>query len=151
MTRTISAPAIFAPAIIVAFLTAVGGTPASAQNPAADEIKVKILEAKMAQQEFAEALKHCSELDGSHFYFQLRNRVLNLEDYHRSLNSLAVQGTFNPETRRPWNQEDADARWEQARKQAREDKEKCALVASLPELQKRLDALQAAAAPVQGK
>jgi hypothetical protein len=140
MTRTAVALGV----TIAAMAAVLAGTPAPGQNAALDEIKVKILEARAAQQNFAEGLKHCSELDGSHFYFQSRNRVLNLEDYHRSLNSLALQGAFNPETRRPWSQDDAAARWEEARKQALDDKEKCALVASLPELQKRLEALQSA-------
>lgn len=147
MTRT-----TFALVVTIGAVTAIlGGTAAPAQNATLDEIKGKILDARMAQQNFADGLKHCSELDGAHFYFQLRNRVLNLEDYHRSLNSLAVQGTFNPETRRPWSQEDAAARWEQARKEALDDQEKCALVASLPELQKRLEALQPAGAAEQGR
>jgi hypothetical protein len=68
-----------------------------------------------------------------------------LIEYHRSLDNLALQGVFNPETKRPWNQQDADARWEQVRKQALSDKANCALVASLPDLQKKLEELQRAA------
>jgi hypothetical protein len=122
---------------------------ARAQNADINAIKGKIFDAKMMQQTFAGGLKHCNELDGTNFYFQARDRVLNLEDYHRSLDSLALQRVFNPETKRPWSQEDANARWEQVRKEANDDKANCALVASLPDLQKRLDELQqqAAAAP----
>ena len=83
-----------------------------AQTAAINDLKGKIFDAKMAQQTFAGGLKHCSELDGTNFYFQPRDRVLNLDDYHRSLESLALQGVFNPETKRPWNEQDADARWE---------------------------------------
>ena len=100
----------------------------------------------MTQQTFAGGLTHCKELDGTTFYFQPRDRVLKLDDYHRSLDSLALQGVFNPDTKRPWNQEDANARWEQVRKQAVSDQANCALVASLPDLQKKLDALQQQAA-----
>ena len=105
--------------------------------------------AKMAQQSFARGLLHCSELNGTNFYFQPRDRVLNLEDYHRSLESLALQGGFNPETKRPWNKQDADARWAQVQQQAMKDKANCALVASLPDLQKKLQALQQQAAASQ--
>lgn len=120
--------------------------PADAQNASINDLKGRIFDAKMAQQTFAGGLKHCSELDGTNFYFQPRDRVLNLEDYHRSLDSLALQRVFNPETKLPWSQQDADARWAQVRKQALDDKANCALVASLPDLQKQLDDLQKQAA-----
>ena len=76
-------------------------TPARAQNAAIDDLKGKIFDAKMAQQTFAGGLRHCSELNGANFYFQPRDRVLNLEDYHRSLDNLALQGVFNPVTHKP--------------------------------------------------
>ena len=124
-------------------------TPLQAQTAAIDDLKGKIFDAKMAQQTFAGGLKHCGELDGTNFYFQARDRVLSLDEYHHSLDSLALQGVFNPETKRPWSQQDAEARWVQVQKQAATDRSNCALVASLPELQKKLDDLQreAAAAP----
>jgi hypothetical protein len=133
------------------FITSSLFAPLYAQNAAIDELKGKILDAKTAQQTFAGGLKHCSELDGTNFYFQVRDRVLTLQDYHRSLNSLALQGTFNPDTKRPWSQADADVRWDQVQKQAVSDRDKCRLVASLPDMQKQLDDLQkqAAAAPKQ--
>jgi hypothetical protein len=121
-------------------------TPLYAQTAAIDDLKGKIFDAKMAQQTFAGGLKHCSELDGTNFYFQARDRVLNLEEYHRSLDSLALQSVFNPETKRPWSQQDAEARWAQVQKQAVADKANCTLVASLPALQKKLDDLQREAA-----
>jgi|GEM_PF-1500687 hypothetical protein len=124
--------------------------PALAQSPEIGELKGKIFDAKMAQQTFSRGLRHCAELDGSNFYLQQRDRVLNLEEYHRSLTSLAAAHVFNPETKRPWSEADADARWEQVKKQALTDKANCALVASLPELEKKLDALQGQAA-TQGK
>ena len=113
-----------------------------AQNPTVDEIKGKIFDARMAQKTFAGGLKFCGELDGTSFYFQPRNRVLKLEDYHRSLDDLARARAFNPATRRPWSAQDASERWEQAQRQALQDKESCALVASLPELEKRLKELE---------
>jgi hypothetical protein len=125
--------------------------PVRAQNAAINTLKGKIFDAKMAQQTFAGGLRHCSELDGTNFYFQPRDRVLNLEDYHRSLDSLALQRVFNPQTKHPWSQADADARWEQVRKQAVDDKANCALVASLPDLQQQLDDLQKQAAASQNK
>ncbi len=124
-----------------------------AQNMAADErkakiddLKGKIFDAHMAQQTFAEGLKHCSELDGKSFFFQLRRRMLNLEDYLRSLENLAKAQVYNPEKRRPWSMEDAKQRWEEVKKQAQEDKQKCELVNSLPDLEKRLQELEQAAA-----
>ena len=124
-------------------------TPCSAlhaQNPAVDEIKGRIFDAHMVQQMFANGLKFCSELDGTNFYFQPRNRVLNLEEYHRSLENLASAQAFNPQTRRPWTAQDAESRWQQVKKQALADQENCALVASLPALEKRLQELQPNAA-----
>ena len=119
---------------------------ARAQSAEIDALKGKIFDAKMAQQTFAGGLPHCKELDGTNFYFRQRDRILNLEDYHRALEGLAQQQAFNPETRRPWNEEDAIAKWEQVQKEATDDKDNCALVARLPEMQKRLDDLQKQAA-----
>ena len=90
----------------------------------------------------AEASRIASELNGDNFYFRQRDRVLNLEDYHRSLESLAQEHTFNPETRRPWNAEDAIARWDMVQKEAADDRRNCSLIAHLPELEKKLDELQ---------
>jgi len=70
-------------------------------------------------------------------------RQLYLNSGHEGRRSAWL---FNPETRRPWSQEDANTRWEQVRKQALEDKAKCDQVASLPDLQKKLDDLQQQAA-----
>jgi hypothetical protein len=109
---------------------------------ALNELKAKIWEAEVAQRNFAAGLPHCSELNGTNFYFQARDRVLNLQDYRRSLDNLLMQGAFNPETRRPWNKQDADARWTQVQKQAATDQTNCAAVASLPALRKQLQELQ---------
>jgi hypothetical protein len=109
---------------------------------ALNELKARIWEAELAQRNFAAGLPHCRELNGTNFYFQTRDRVLNLEDYRRSLDNLLMQGAFNPETRRPWNKQDADARWAQVQKQATTDQANCAAVASLPSLQKQLKELQ---------
>ena len=113
-----------------------------AQSPSIDDVKAKIIEAKAAQQQHSAMLKHCSELDGSHFYMQQRDRVIGLEDFHRSLENLVKQAVFNAETKRPWNQQDADARWAEVTKEAQVDKTNCALVASLPLLEKKLAELQ---------
>jgi len=123
--------------------------PLHAQTTAISDIKGKVFDAKLAQQTFAGGLRHCSELNGTNFYLQPRDRVLNLEDFHRSLDNLALRGVFNPATKRPWNQQDADARWQEVKQQAASDQAKCALVASLPDLQKKLDELQQQAAASQ--
>jgi hypothetical protein len=114
---------------------------ADAQS-AIDQLKSKIFDAKMAQQSFAGGLRHCKELDGSHFYLEQRDRVIDLVEYHHSLDNLATAHSFNPETRRPWSQQDADQRWEQVKQEAHQDQIRCELVTDLPELQKKLDALQ---------
>lgn len=118
-------------------------TASQAQNPTVNDLKAKIFDARMTQKTFVNGLRFCNELDGSNFYYERRNRVLNLEEYHRSLESLAGARAFNPETRRPWNEQDANARWEQVKQQAVRDKESCALVASLPQLEKQLQELEA--------
>lgn len=141
--------------VLYSFLGSVTGTillsagfaaPLHAQNVATDDLKGKISAAQIVQQAFAKGLQHCSELNGANFYFQPRDRVLNLADYHRSLDSLAMQRAFNPDTRRPWSQQDADTRWAEVQKQAVQDQANCALVASLPFLQKKLQELQQQAA-----
>lgn len=121
-------------------------SPLHAQNAAIDELKGKIFDARMAQQTFANGLKYCSELNGKSFYYQLRNRILNLEEYFHSLENLVKAQVFNPDKRRPWTLQDAKERWEEVKKQAQADKEKCELVQSLPELEKRLAELQKASA-----
>src|SRR5579863_9322883 len=125
-------------AVLAAALAAGVAAPARAQNAAIDDLKGKIFDATMAKQTFAGGLRHCNELNGANFYFQPRDRVLNLTEYHRSLDNLAQQGVFNPETHKPWNQQDADARWTEVQKEAVEDQANCTLVNSLPDLQKKL-------------
>jgi hypothetical protein len=115
---------------------------AQAEGLTINEVKGRIFDAKMLQQTFANGLKFCNELNGSNFYFPPRDRVLDLDEYHRSLESLAKQQIFNPERRRPWTAEDAADRWEQVKRQAAKDKENCQLVASLPDLQKQLADLE---------
>jgi hypothetical protein len=120
--------------------------PLYAQNAALEDLRSKIYDAQIMQQAFAKGLPHCAELDGANFYFPPRDRVLSLTDYHRSLDSLALQHAFNPDTHRPWSQQDADARWTEVQKEAAQDRANCALVASLPFLQKKLQELQQQAA-----
>jgi hypothetical protein len=117
-------------------------TPVCAQNQAINDLKGKIFDARMAKETFVNGLRHCAELDGHHFYFQPRDRVLDLDEYHRSLESLAHQGVFNPEKKRPWTEEDAAERWAQVKEQALKDQATCALVASLPDMEKQLAELE---------
>jgi len=107
-----------------------------------NELEAKIWEAEVAQRNFAAHLPHCSELNATNLYFYPRNRVLNLQDYRRSLDNLVAEGAFNPETRRSWNREDADARWAQVQEQATTDQANCTAVASLPSLRQKLKDLQ---------
>ena len=99
-----------------------------------NELKAKIWEAEVAQRNFAAGLPHCSELSGTNFYFSQQNRLLNLQDYRRSLDNLVTQGVFN--------RQDADARWAQVQKQASTDQANCTAVASLPSLRQKLKELQ---------
>lgn len=73
---------------------------ALAQSPNVNDLKAKIFDARMAEKMFVNGLRFCNELDGTNFYFEPRNRVLKLEDYHRSLENLASAQAYNPETRR---------------------------------------------------
>ena len=133
-------------AVWVVLFAVVTSTPLYAQNAqnadAINDLKAKIFDARLAQRNFSAGLRHCSELNGTNFYFEQRDRVLNLQDYRRSLDNLVTQGAFNPETRRPWNKQDAEARWAQVQKQATTDQANCAAVASLPFLEKKLKELQ---------
>ena len=131
-------------AIVLCFMPAclMPLTLARAQNQAVDDLKGKIFDARMAKQAFAGGLKFCSELDDKHFYFQARDRVLDLEEYHRSLGNLTKERVFNPEKRRPWTEQDAAERWNSVQKQAASDQVNCQLVASLPALEKQLDELE---------
>ena len=123
-------------------LVLTASTPLHAQSSEAlNDIKAKIWEAQLAQRNFA-GLRHCNELNGTNFYFEQRDRVLNLQDYRRSLDNLAAQGAYNPETRRPWTKQDADARWTQVQKDAVTHQANCAAVAGLPFLQKKLKELE---------
>jgi hypothetical protein len=119
---------------------------ARAQTAEINDLKGKIFDAKMVQQTFSKGLPHCGELNGTNFYFSQRDRVLNLEEYHRSLEGLVQQRVFNPEAKRPWTEEDAVARWGQVQKEAADDRRNCALIAQLPEMEKRLDELEKQAA-----
>ena len=135
-------PILFLPAVSLLMLAAT----ARAQTAEINDLKGKIFDAKMAQQTFGKGVAHCSELDGTNFYFRQRDRILDLEEYQRSLESLAQQHAFNPETRRPWNEEDAVARWDMVQKQAAADRTNCALIAHLPEMEKKLGELEKQAA-----
>lgn len=132
-------------------LVLTASTPLQAQNSEAlNDIKAKIWEAQLVQRNFSAGLRHCNELNGTNFYFEQRDRVLNLQDYRRSLDNLTAQGAYNPETRRPWSKQDADARWAQVQKDAVTHQANCAAVASLPFLEKKLKEIeqQQSAAPL---
>ena len=115
--------------------------PVHAQSTFSD-LKGKLFDARMAVKTFVNGLRHCKELDGTNFYFEPRNRVLNLEEYHQSLDNLVKAQVYNPEKRRPWSEEDANARWEQVKKEALHDKEICKLVELLPQLEKRVKEME---------
>ncbi len=118
-------------------------TPLRAQNSEAlNDLKGKIWETQLVQRNFAAGLRHCNELNGTNFYFEQRDRVLNLQDYRRSLDNLTAQGAYNPETKRPWSKQDADARWVQVQKDALTHQANCAAVASLPFLEKKLKEME---------
>jgi hypothetical protein len=124
-------------------LVLTASTPLHAQNSdALNDIKAKIWEAQLVQRNFSTGLRHCNELNGTNFYFEQRDRVLNLQDYRRSLDNLTAQGAYNPETRRPWIKQDADARWAQVQKDAVTHQANCAAVASLPFLEKKLKEME---------
>jgi hypothetical protein len=123
-------------------LCLVSAAAVQAQTQSINDLKGRIFDAKMAKQTFANGLKFCGELDGNNFYFAPRDRVLNLEEFHRSLRNLTQEHVFNPETRLPWTEQDAAARWERAKQEAAKDKDDCALVASLPDLEKRLEQME---------
>jgi hypothetical protein len=131
-------------------LVLTASTPLHAQkSEALNDIKAKVWEAQLVQRNFAAGLRHCNELNGTNFYFETRDRVLNLQDYRRSLDNLAAQGAYNPETRRHWSKQDADARWAQVQKDAVTHQANCAAVASLPFLEKKMKELeQQSGAPV---
>jgi len=130
-------------ALWTALLALALNQPLHAQNAdSVGDIKAKIWDAELAQRNFARGLPHCNELNGTNFYFDARDRVLSLQDYRRSLDNLVTQGSFNIDTRRPWNKQDADARWGQVQKQAIADQASCAAVASLPFLRKKLKELE---------
>ena len=135
-------------------LVLTASTPLHAQNSEAlNDIKAKIWEAQLVQRNFAGGLRHCNELNGTNFYFEQRDRVLNLQVYRRSLDNLLAQGAYNPETKRPWSKQDADARWAQVQNDAVTHQANCAAVASLPFLEKKLKELESGArsAPLPSK
>jgi len=117
-----------------------------AQNPAIDDLKGKIFDARMAKEMLGTGSKYCSDLDGKSFYYRVRDRILNLEDFAHSLENLVKAEVFNPAKKRPWTMADAKERWEEVKKQAADDKQRCDLARSLPELEQRLQELQQSAA-----
>ncbi len=135
-------PARCGGSVALALAAMLAASQGRAQSPSVSDIKGKIFDARMAKEMFAAGLKHCGELNGSNFYFAPRDRVLNLDDYHRSLDNLVQQHVFNPEKHRPWTPEDSALRWEQVKQEAAKEQTNCALVADLPQLEKQLEALE---------
>src|SRR6516225_12449243 len=87
--------------LLALLLVLTASTPLHAQNSEApNDIKAKIWEAQLVQRNFAGGLRHCTELNGTNFYFEQRDRVLNLQDYRRSLDNLSAQGAYNPRASR---------------------------------------------------
>jgi hypothetical protein len=142
--RPFTHPALLAGVVVVLCLAPLTG--GRAQTAAIDDLRGKIFDARMAQQTFAGGLKYCEDLNGKSFYYQVRNRILNLDEYFHSLENLVKAQVFNPQKRRPWTLEDAKERWEEVKKQAQEDKQRCELVRQLPEMEKQLQELQQNAA-----
>lgn len=114
----------------------------NAQTLTLNQLKSKVFDAKIVEKTFAKGLHHCNELDGKNFYFAARDRVLNLDDYDRSLQNLVKDRAFNPERKRPWNPEDAKARMDLVQKQAHEDKANCELMANRASYEKQLNELE---------
>ena len=117
---------------VALMLLLICGSAARAEDPVPgdlrakiDDIKGKIFDARMAEKMFAGGLKYCADLDGRSFYYQIRNRILNLEEYFNSLESLAkAQASLNPATHRPWSFEDSlEDPMGEVKKQAQEAKE----------------------------
>jgi hypothetical protein len=133
------------------YLCLLSSTLLYAQSQSIEELKIKIYDARASQQQFAKGLKFCNILNGTNFYFAPRDRVLDLEEFHRSLTSLVKQQVMNPEKKRPWTEQDANDRWTQVQQEAAKNKANCQLVASLPELEQQLAKLQATAAPADQK
>jgi hypothetical protein len=112
-------------------------------NAPLNDVKAKIFDATIAAKAMGNGVKFCKELDGTtNFYYAPRDRVLNLVEYHRSLENLAKEAIYNPETRKPWTEQDAAARWDEAQKDAVKDKANCDLIDSLPFLQKKLQEME---------
>jgi hypothetical protein len=100
------------------------------------------------QQRFTVGLRHCSELNGTNFYFPTASSICKTITSLWKISSRRVCSIPKPSGRRP--SRTPDARWAQVTLQARADQANCALVASLPFLQKELDEMQQQAPPPQG-
>jgi hypothetical protein len=113
-----------------------------AQNLTVNQLKSKIFDAKIVEKTFAKGARFCKELDGKNFYFETRDRVLNLNDYSKSLDNLVKDRAFNPERKRPWNPEDAKVRMATVQKMAVDDQANCELIANHANYEKQLNDLE---------
>ena len=87
-------------------------------------------------------MRYCNDLDGKHFYFETRDRVLDLDDYSKSLDNLVRDRAFNPEKKRPWNQRMPKSAWTWCRKMAVDDRANCELMANRASYEKQLNELE---------
>ena len=113
-----------------------------AQNLTVNQLKSKIFDAKIVEKTFAKGARFCKELDGKNFYFETRDRILNLNDYSKSLDNLVKDRAFNPERKRPWNPEDAKVRMATVQKMAVDDQANCELIANHANYEKQLNDLE---------
>jgi hypothetical protein len=113
-----------------------------AQNLTVNQLKSKIFDAKIVEKTFAKGARFCKELDGKNFYFEARDRVLNLNDYSKSLDNLVRDRAFNPEKKRPWNPEDAKVRMDTVQKMAVDNQVNCELIANRANYEKQLSDLE---------
>jgi hypothetical protein len=97
-------------------------------------LRMEILALENTKRKLGEGWKHCDALDGKSIYLENQKRVQNIEDYHGALLRLVKDQAFNPEKKRPWSAEDAEARWQAVQKLALEEKSHCATIAKLPAL-----------------
>jgi hypothetical protein len=113
-----------------------------AQNLTVNQLKSKIFDANIVEKTFAKGARFCKELDGKNFYFEARDRVLNLNDYSKSLDNLVRDRAFNPEKKRPWNPEDAKVRMDTVQKMAVDNQVNCELIANRANYEKQLSDLE---------
>jgi hypothetical protein len=83
-----------------------------------NDLKARIWEAELAQRNFAAGLPHCSELNGTNFYSirAIASLICTIIVARSTISSRRERLILKPG--RPWNKQDADARWAQVQKRA---------------------------------